>query len=129
MNWLRRIMYGRYGSDQLNLFLLVLGLLVSLIGTLSRIWLFDVAANAIWLCAIFRIFSRNLDKRRMENMKFMKVADPWISWFRQKRNMARDREHCYFKCPECGAQLRVPRGKGKISITCRKCGTTFQEKT
>ena len=129
MNWLRRMMYGRYGTDQLNLFLLFAGLLFSLIGTFSRRALFGFAADLIWLWAIFRMFSRNLPRRRTENMKFMKIAGPCISWYHQRRNMARDRDHCYFKCPSCGAQLRVPRGKGKISITCRKCGTIFQEKT
>lgn len=129
MNWLRRVMYGRYGSDQLSLFLLVLGLLFSLLAQLFHFSLLLFAADLIFLFAVFRMFSRNLEKRRSENMKFMKFAGPWVAWFRQKRNMARDREHCYFKCPSCGSQLRVPRGKGKISITCRKCGTTFQEKT
>lgn len=40
-----------------------------------------------------------------------------------------DREHKYFRCPNCGQMLRVPKGKGKISISCRNCGTTFQKKT
>lgn len=129
MNWLRRMMYGRYGTDQFSLFLLVSGALCSLAGMLSRLLVFELAADALWLFGIFRILSRNLERRRLENRKFLNLAGPWLSWLRQKRNMARDREHCYFKCPSCGAQLRVPRGKGKISITCRKCGTIFQEKT
>ena len=129
MNWLRRMMYGRYGADQLSLFLLVAGMLCSLTGALSRLTLFRLAADVLWLFGIFRMLSRNQERRRLENVRFMKWAGPWLSWLRQKRNMARDREHRYFKCPSCGAQLRVPRGKGKISITCRRCGTIFQEKT
>jgi hypothetical protein len=122
-------MYGRYGSDQLNLFLLFAGLLLSLIGMFSRQRLLTLAADLCWLFAIFRLLSRNMERRRTENQKFLKITDPCVSWYRQKRNQARDRDHCYFKCPCCGAQLRVPRGKGKISITCRQCSTVFQEKT
>lgn len=129
MNWLRRVMYGRYGADQLSFVLLAGGMLCSLAGMLSRLVLFRLAADVLWLFGIFRMLSRNLERRRLENAKFMGWAGPWLSWLRQKRNMMRDREHCYFKCPSCGAQLRVPRGKGKISITCRRCGTIFQEKT
>ena len=129
MNWLQRMMYGRYGADQLSFFLLFVGVVFSLLAMVTNLFLLTMVADVLWLLSLLRMFSRNLNQRREENRKFMKFAGPWISWFHQKRNMARDREHRYFKCPNCGAQLRVPRGKGKISITCRKCGTVFQEKT
>jgi len=48
---------------------------------------------------------------------------------RLRRTIHRDKEHCYFKCPNCGQQLRVPRGKGKITVTCRSCGAVFEEKS
>ena len=78
---------------------------------------------------VFRIMSRNYSRRRAENDAFLKVFGPVIHWFKRKRNQARDKDHVYFKCPTCSQTLRVPRGKAKISITCRNCGTVFQEKT
>lgn len=132
-NFFSRLMYGRYGSDQLNNFLLILfwifwivnifvgnTIASSILGTLS--WL------AI-LVALFRMLSRNYGRRSAENDRFLKFAGPTIHWCKRKRNQARDKDHRYFKCPTCAQVLRVPRGKGKISITCRNCGTIFQEKT
>ena len=79
--------------------------------------------------ALFRTFSRNPVRRRAENAKFLKIAGPALQWFRLRRTIHRDKEHCYFKCPNCGQQLRVPRGKGKITVTCRSCGAVFEEKS
>ena len=60
--------------------------------------------------------------------RFLALAGPAIRWLRMRRTIRRDKEHRYFKCPNCGQQLRVPRGKGKITVTCRGCGASFQEK-
>ena len=79
--------------------------------------------------SLFRTLSHDIDKRRRENAKFMRAAGPVLSWLRLRRNIHRDKEHVYFKCPNCGQQLRVPRGKGKITVTCRSCGASFQEKS
>ena len=84
---------------------------------------------ALILFALFRMLSRNPARRRAENARFLKVAGPAIQWFRLRRTIHRDKEHCYFKCPNCGQQLRVPRGKGKITVTCRSCGAVFEEKS
>lgn len=128
-NALQRFMYGRYGNDQLNLFLvgayLVLYLLSLITGFQPLYW---VSVFLIFL-TLFRMLSRNLPQRRAENAKFMQKAGPAIQWFRLQRTIRRDKEHRYFKCPSCGQQLRVPRGKGKITVTCRGCGASFQEKS
>lgn len=132
-NFLQRLMYGRYGTDQLNLFLLVVFFLIWLAEVFVRNQI--AAAVLSWIslllaaAMIFRIMSRNYSRRRAENDAFLKVFGPVIHWFKRKRNQARDKDHVYFKCPTCSQTLRVPRGKGKISITCRNCGTVFQEKT
>ena len=78
---------------------------------------------------LFRVLSRNYARRRAENAKFLTVAGPAIRWIKLQRTIHRDKEHRYFKCPNCGQQLRVPRGKGKVTITCRNCGVSFDEKT
>ena len=127
-NALQRFMHGRYGNDQLNIFLVVLYLILYLVYALTSFAPIYWVATVLIFWALFRLFSRNLAKRREENQKFLRKADPFLRWYRLHRTMMRDKEHRYFKCPNCGQHLRVPRGKGKITVSCRGCGASFQEK-
>ena len=129
MNMLRRLMYGRYGSDQLSLFLLVVYLLLYLISMVLKWPILSWIALVILFWDFYRMMSRRIDKRRAENAKFLQLAGPAIRWFKMRRTIHRDRDHRYFKCPNCGQYLRVPRGKGKITINCRNCGVSFEERS
>lgn len=129
MNFIQRFMYGRYGSDQLNIALLVGYLILSLLSRLFRSSLLGLLSTACVLWAIYRMLSRQLERRRAENAKFLELSRPLVHWYNVNKCRRNDKEHCYFKCPNCGQQLRVPKGKGKISITCRSCGVSFEEKT
>ena len=128
-NAIQRFMYGRYGNDQLNLFLMGLYLLLYLVFALTRVTLLYWVSFVLLIWSLFRTLSRNMERRRMENARFMRLAGPVLSWLRLRRTIRRDKEHVYFKCPSCGQQLRVPRGKGKITVTCRGCGASFEEKS
>lgn len=128
-NAIQRFMYGRYGNDQLNLFLMVLYLLLYLVYMLTRLELFFLFSWVLLVCALFRLLSRDHARRRSENARFMRMAGPVLRWLRMRRTIRRDKEHVYFKCPNCGQQLRVPRGKGNITVSCRNCGASFQEKS
>lgn len=128
-NAIQRFMYGRYGNDPLNMFLMGLYLLVYLVFIFVRVEPLYWISFALLLITLFRLLSRNIERRRLENAKFMRAAGPAISWFHMRRNIHRDKEHVYFKCPNCGQRLRVPRGKGQITVTCRACGASFQEKS
>lgn len=128
-NAIQRFMYGRYGNDPLNLFLIGVYLLLYLVYMFTRLEPLYWVSFALLLAALFRLLSRNMERRRMENARFMRAAGPVISWLRLRRNMRRDKEHVYFKCPSCGQRLRVPRGRGKITVTCRACGASFEEKS
>ncbi len=128
-NAIQRFMYGRYGNDQLNLFLMGLYLLLYLVFIFTRLELLYMVSFGLLFVVLFRLLSRNMERRRVENARFMRAAGPVISWIRLRRNMHRDKEHVYFKCPSCGQRLRVPRGRGKITVTCRSCGASFQEKS
>ena len=129
MNWLQRFMYGRYGVDPLNLTLM--GAYVALLVLSSLVFgrLLRLLALVCALLAFYRMLSRNIPKRRAENAKFMESVQPVVRWYNVRKCRRQDKDHCYFKCPSCGQQLRVPRGKGRISITCRSCGVSFEEKT
>lgn len=114
---LRRFMYGRYGSDQLGIALLVTGFVVMLLGALlwkGFVWI----AYAILIFYIFRVYSKNIPQRRKENSAFLRLIAP-----------LKDRDHRYFRCPNCRQSVRVPRGKGKLSITCPKCRKRFEKKS
>ena len=113
---LRRFMYGRYGTDQLNLALLVL----SVVLMLASNWLpiLGIAAYVVMGYYVFRCFSKNLTKRRQENAWFMRLIAP-----------LRDRQHRYFRCPGCRQVVRVPRGRGRIKISCPKGGRKFETNT
>lgn len=128
-SWLQRFMYGRYGSDRLNHCLLVAYLVLLLAHALLGWQLLYVLSLAAAACLIFRALSRNLPARQRENARFLKWSAPAVRWLRLRRTMSRDKEHRYFKCPHCAQYLRVPKGKGKITVTCRSCGTSFQEKS
>ncbi len=126
-------MYGRYGSDQLNIFLLVLfwilWIVQMFVSNSIAATILSTLSTVCFVFYVFRTLSRNYSRRHGENEAFMKVVGPALRGVKRKRNQMRDRQHAYFKCPSCAQMLRVPRGKGKISITCRSCGTVFQEKT
>ena len=135
-NALIRFMYGRNGADKLGQVMLwvYLGIMVLqlIFGSLEWTALTVVCQLLMYVLMfviLFRMFSRNLGKRRAENQKFVN----W--WWRVKnsRGAAKARKadtaHKYFTCGKCKAVCRVPAGKGKVIITCPKCGTQIQAKT
>ncbi len=126
---LQNFMYGRYGTDQLNIALLVLYLVLYLVSAFARLEVLYWLSLVVLFLLLFRTLSRNAARRRAENAKFLHVAGPVLRWIRFQRTAHRDKEHRYFRCPNCGQQLRVPRGKGKITVTCRNCGASFEERS
>ena len=129
MNFLRKLMYGRYGSDYLSFFLLFLYVVLIFVSALPYMAWVSWLALAVLLWNLFRMFSRRIDRRRAENARFLALFGPFIRWFKMRRTIHRDKEHRYFKCPNCGQYLRVPRGKGKITVNCRNCGASFEERS
>lgn len=128
-NTLQRFFYGRYGNDQLNTALLALYLVLFLLCQMTRLDILYYLSLLALGGLVFRMLSRNLVRRRAENDLFLQMIEPLRNWYRLRRTIHRDKEHCYFRCPNCGQHLRVPRGKGKIQVTCRGCGATFEEKS
>lgn len=130
MNWLKKYMIGRYGGDQLSIALIVLSMLLALIGNFARLPIIALIGYVPLVLAIFRMLSRNSTKRSMENYKFMIIISPLYSLFIRSLNRLKDLKYYkYFTCPNCKAKLRVPKGKGKIVITCTRCKTEFKGRT
>jgi len=123
-------MMGRYGGDHLSIALILLSILLSFVSQLTRLTILAFISYVPLILSIFRMFSRNIEKRRMENYKFAMLMSPVYKWFYKMQRRAIDsKTHRYFKCPNCRSSLRVPKGKGKIIITCPKCKTEFKKKT
>ena len=127
--WFQRFMSGRYGFDQLNGFLCILYLILVVLGAWLSGFLYWLGL-ALLLWCYYRIFSRNIQKRYAENMKYLSLQNQAKDWLaRQKLRFDQRKVYRYFKCPHCRQSIRVPRGRGRISITCPKCGTSFIKKS
>lgn len=120
-------MYGRSGMDQLNIFLLItavvlnlISLLLAQLGAVSRVlgMVVNLLAYAILFWYLFRFFSRNLEKRILENRRY-------LTW----KSRILDRQNRYYRCPNCKQTVRVPKGRGKICIKCPKCSEKFIRKS
>lgn len=134
-NALSRFMYGRNGVDRLGLTMIWVALLLDIINMLLRekpmvSGITGLVSGVLLFTALFRMFSRNLEKRRAENTRFMeKVWWPVSRRMAGARQQRMDKEHRYFTCHRCGAVCRVPRGKGRIVITCPRCGGEIHGKS
>jgi len=130
MNWFKRFMTGRYGGDQLSMTLIILSILLTLIARLAGLPLLTFIAYLPLGICIFRMLSKNTQKRSMENYKYSMLISPIYSFFKKKQSrIAESKTHRFFKCPKCKAELRLPKGKGKIIVTCPKCKNEFRAKS
>lgn len=156
--WFANLMRGRYGNDNLNRFLLIVSVILIIADMFVRWRLLYMLAVLILIYVYCRMFSRNINARYRENQKFLQftakfrrngrygsgnasygggaygggqygnTANSGSAGWGRKANPARDRDHKILKCPVCGEKLRVPKGAGKISITCPHCGEKFIKK-
>ena len=130
---LARFMAGRNGNDQLNTFLLVVTVVLLLLSSIFTKKLGAILyplTLALLGYVYFRMFSRNLYRRRAENEKFIRWRMKQAASLRlSKERWAQRKDYKFFTCPSCKTVLRVPKGKGKIKLVCRKCGTSFMGKS
>ncbi len=128
-----RFMAGRNGNDDLNRFLLMADAVLLLLGAIFRKTLgsvFFTLALAVLVYMYFRMFSRDRVRRSCENSKFLMMRDRVFSTLRLwKDQWVQRKDYKFFTCPACKTVLRVPKGRGKIKIVCRKCGNSFTGKS
>jgi len=123
----QRFMLGRYGTDAFSKFLIV----VVLILWILDLFLVDGPFLYSWsilliIYAYFRMFSKNITKRYQENVKYLEIKNKVIKKFQSEKSQLQQRKtHHIYKCPTCKQKIRIPRGKGRICITCPKCKTEF----
>lgn len=127
---LQNFMYGRYGQDNLNRFMSVMSMILLIISMFTGWTLLYSLALALLIYCVFRMFSKNTYKREQENRAYLKLQGKVTGRFSVlKTRFGQRKTHVFYKCPSCKTQLRVPKGKGRISITCPKCKTSFEKRT
>lgn len=132
---LQRFMLGRYGGDELGkalnvmaLVCLVISMFVSKISALNLLLYWGGFGLLIYTC--YRMFSKNVAKRYEENQKYLNFRYRAVAkWDAKKKRFAQRREYRFFRCPGCKQNVRVPRGRGKICITCPRCKQEFIRKS
>ncbi len=138
MDKLRRFFDGRFGMDELGTAIIIVSMLFALAGNISGSFFVQIPTYLLIAWEIVRYMSRNLSARQHENEVFKRYAakldkrliKPIVKWFKLQKNRFRDRKtHKYFSCPDCKSALRVPKGKGEITITCPVCGKKLDRRT
>lgn len=128
-NGLINFMQGRHGPDNLGMFTLILGLVISLLSAILGIPLLSWVGFALYAITLFRMFSKNNEARAAENRKYIALTSGWKTKFNQfLKRMKNRKDYKYFKCPNCKVLLRLKRGCGEKDITCVRCGHQFKEK-
>lgn len=125
-----QFMQGRYGADQFSKFLIYLSLILLVITLFCRNNFIYYIAVIVLFYSYFRMLSRNISKRYAENQKYLSVRYKVVGKFNWIKLRIKDsKTHKIFKCPSCSQKIRVPKGKGRISIKCPKCRIEFIKKT
>lgn len=145
----RQFMTGRYGSDNLSRFMLAIAFVCMFLNIFlgSKTWIFAVLVWLFLILVYLRMFSRNIQARYNENTRYLMLKEKVVGFFRGKGSRGSssqntyqdtaqthgtyrsDAEHRIFRCPSCNQRVRVPRGRGKIEITCPRCGNHFKKRS
>lgn len=127
---MQSFMAGRYGYDELSRAMSIIALICLLVAMFTGWPLLSTVALILWVWALIRSYSKNISKRQLERQSYLRFTGRIKGWFgTKKRAWSEHKTHCYFKCPNCKKTLRVPKGKGKIKITCPECKTQITKKT
>ncbi len=144
----RQFMVGRYGNDNLSRFMLATAFVCMILNIFlgSKTWIFAVLVWLLLILVYLRMFSRNIQARYNENTRYLMLKEKVLGFFRGRTGFSgsgsspqnsgqthgtyrSDAEHRIFRCPNCNQRVRVPRGRGKIEITCPKCGHHFKKRS
>ena len=131
---LAKFMYGRYGTDRLNMFLLIVLIVCAGLNLLVRNGYFSIVMSSwetlLIVLIYYRMFSRNIQKRYAENQKYLSLENKVKRFFGRTKYIQEQRKDFHiYTCPQCRQKIRIPKGKGKISVRCPKCGAEFVKKS
>lgn len=122
----QRFMMGRYGTDAFSKFLMIVWIILWGLNLFVNSAILSLLSLGLLFCIYYRMFSRNIQKRYQENIKYLNIKNKIVSKLRSEKSIMKQRKtHHIYKCPTCKQKIRIPRGKGRICITCPKCKTEF----
>lgn len=123
-------MQGRYGVDDFSRFLITASIVLILLAGIIKNNFVNVAALAIVGFAYYRILSKNHFKCSVQNQKYLRLKNKVTGRIKMYRDIIKQRKiHRIYKCPNCKQRLRIPKGKGKVEITCPKCSAKFKKRS
>lgn len=127
---MQRFMYGRYGFDELSRITLAVSIACMVVSVFVRGPLFYLLGIAAIVYTYYRAFSRDITRRQSENQKFRNMRYQLaIKKSEKVRHQEQKKIYRFYKCPSCKQKVRVPKGRGKICITCPKCKMEFVKKS
>lgn len=131
---LAKFMYGRYGTDRLNMFLLIVLIVCAGLNLFVRNGYFSIVMSSwetlLIVLIYYRMFSRNIQKRYAENQKYLSLENKVKRFFGRTKYIQEQRKDFHiYTCPQCRQKIRIPKGKRKISVRCPKCGAEFVKKS
>ena len=127
---MQQFMVGRYGADELGRFISVSTLVCLLVSLFTKRGILYWIGLFLIFYTYFRMFSKNVSKRYQENQKFLTLRYKAVAkWSIMKKHFLERKIYRFYKCPQCKQKVRVPKGRGKICITCPKCRTEFVKKS
>lgn len=125
-DWMR----GRNGADELGNTVVAISIIVLFINVFAKTRVLAVGALVMAIYGCWRMSSKNVAARRKENREFLKAFAPALRWIKNpKASVQEQREYKHLTCPHCGQQMRVPRGKGKMRVTCPTCKKKFEARS
>lgn len=127
---LQTLFAGRYGWDQLSRTMLWIGIAFYILDLFLRTGLLTLLGTVVYALVLFRMLSKNKEKRAAENRKYQaRVGGVRTKFSQAKARFTNRKEYKYVHCPNCKAWIRLPRGAGNLSVRCRSCGHAFEQKT
>lgn len=124
-----RFMSGRYGADQLGMTMVITALILTVLGSLAGSWILRLLSDVLLILMLVRMLSKDRYKRAHENQVYLektgRIRQSATEWLNRMKN---SKKYRYFVCPKCKKRLRVPRGVGNVTITCKGCGEKFDKK-
>lgn len=127
---LQQFMIGRYGVDELSKVMLYVTLGLCILSMFIRSSILSILLAWGLVVIYFRMFSKNYQKRYQENLKYLQFKDKIVHFFRREKNIVEQKKiYRIYTCPSCKQKVRIPKGKGKVCVTCPKCRTEFVKRS
>ena len=125
-----QFMTGRYGVDELSKVMMGVAVGVMILNLFVRLQILNIVVVALIVLIYLRMFSKNIRKRYEENCRYYAIKQKMLGFFgKQKRTAADLKKNHIYTCPGCGQKIRIPRGRGRIIVTCPKCRHEFEKKS